>query len=240
MRMRPLFLTAALVWSTTATSAQNMPGNTAVQNPQASQTGAASSAASGGQNSQPQLNQQVRIGPLEESHQHRPGLIRRALGGVVSDAGQATMALIGTTILNQSPDLPPDMETNPEWPFREPHRKAIFTVNWVDGSTAKVSRLPDGSWQILGGGRRIILQPIGGGSFAMTGDYGNMATMSPRPGGGFTILRADGTVQQVIPREGGGFTVSGNHGVTATILPGMAGGKNVIRGGNGMSSGFIQ
>ena len=185
------------------------------------------------------LNPVTPAGILSESQGHSPGLIRRAIGGVVNDAGHAAMALVGTTILNQGLDLPPDDASSPQWPFREPHRKAVFVVNWVDGSTAKVSRLPDGSWQILGGGRRFVMQPEGEGKFALFGDYGTMATMTPRPGGGFTIIKADGTVEQVLPRAGGGFTVNGVNGTIATILPGVDGKKQVIRGSS-LSSGFIQ
>jgi hypothetical protein len=149
------------------------------------------------------------------------------------------MALVGTTILNQGIDLPPDDDSKPEWPFNEPHRKALYIVDWADGSTAKISRLPDGTLQILGGGKRYMLQPESEGSYAMYGDFGSMATITPRPGGGYTICKADGTVEQVLPREGGGFTVTGRSGVIATILPGVGGKKHVIRG-SAFSSGFIQ
>jgi hypothetical protein len=186
------------------------------------------------------LNGGNKAGILSQSQQqHEPGLVARALGGLVSDAAHATMALVGTTIMNQGVDLPPDDASSPQWPFNEPHRKALFYVDWADGTTAKISRLPDGSLQILGGGHRYTMQPEGEGSFALFGDYGSMATVTPRPGGGFTICKADGTVEQVLPRAGGGFTVNGANGVIATILPGVNGKKHVIRG-RSFSSGFIQ
>lgn len=170
---------------------------------------------------------------------HQPGFLTRTIGGAVSDVGHAAVAIVGATIGNQGIDLPPDDASAPEWPFSEPNRKALFTVTWSDGSTGKISRLPDGSLQILGSGHRYTLQPIGGGSFALLGDYGSMATMTPRMDGGFTILDADGTVEQVLPREGGGFTITGVHGVVATILPGPTG-RHHILGSKHYSSGFLQ
>jgi len=183
-----------------------------------------------------QVNDQQGI--LSNQSQGHHGLLRRALGGAASDVGHATVALLGATILNQSPDLPPDDASKPEWPFNEPNRKALAYVNWADGSTAKMARLPDGSLQIIGSGKRYVLQPEGDGAFAMMGDYGSMASVTPRLDGGYTIIRADGRSSQVLPREGGGFNVVNSAGrITATILPGP-GGKHMIRG-NGMSDGFL-
>lgn len=179
-------------------------------------------------------------GILSQSDGHKSGVITRALGGAASGIGHATAALLGTTLLNQGIDLPPDDASSPEWPFREPNRKALYYVNWADGSSSKVSRLPDGSIQILGSGHRIVMQPEGDGRYAMFGDYGTMATVAPLPGGGYTITRADGTVSHVMPRDGGGFNIVNSDGVlTATMIPGVGGKKHMIQG-HGFSHGFIQ
>lgn len=183
-----------------------------------------------------QVNSQQGI--LSQSQGHKHGIITRALGGAASDVGHATMALIGTTILNQGVDLPPDDASEPEWPFREPNRKAMYYVNWADGSSSKVSRLPDGTVQILGAGKRLMLQPEGDGNYAMFGDYGSMATVTPRLDGGYTIIRADGRSQQILPRPGGGFNVCDAHGsLIATITPGVGNSKHIR--GQGFSSGFL-
>ncbi|MBX9687424.1 MAG: hypothetical protein K2X27_12025 [Candidatus Obscuribacterales bacterium] len=171
-----------------------------------------------------------------QGHESHKGIIRRALGGAASDVGHVTLALLSS---NLNPDLPPDEAMEPVWPFKEPNRKTMFTVNWADGSDAKVSRLPDGSIQIIGSGKRFILQPEGDGKFAMIGDYGSFATVLPRPGGGYTIMRDDGRNSFVIPRPGGGFDVKSATGdVTAVILPGPNGTKHIR--GDGFSDGFMQ
>lgn len=158
---------------------------------------------------------------------HQKGIMKKVLEGAATVPTNAVVSLLlGGT------DLPPDDASAPEWPFINPHRKTLATVTWTDGSTAKMSRLPDGSYQILGGGRRYVMQPESEGSFALFGDYGSMATVTRRPGGGFTIIKADGHIEQVVPREGGGFLVQDNTGVIATILPGMDGGHHVMRGGS--------
>ncbi|MBX9724531.1 MAG: hypothetical protein K2X81_24200 [Candidatus Obscuribacterales bacterium] len=185
------------------------------------------------------VNRLTSQGIMSQSSGHQPGIITRALGGVVTDAAHATMALVGTTILNQGIDLPPDDASKPEWPFNEPHRKTMYTVNWTDGSTANISRLPDGSLQILGSGRRLVMQPESGGSFAMFGDFGSMATLDPRPGGGFTLTKDDGSIETILPREGGGFVVTSSKGVIATILPGMNGRHHII-GSKHVASGFLE
>ena len=172
---------------------------------------------------------------------HQPGFLVRSLGGAVTDVAHATVSLVGATIINQSPDLPVDEATNPEWPFKEPHRQVLYTVTWADGSTGRINKLPNGSYQILGSGRYYSLEPTGGGSYIMAGDYGNMATVSPRMGGGYTIINADGSVKQVVPREGGGYVIEGSQGVTATIMPGPGPKpKKHIFGGNHYSSGFLE
>ncbi len=176
-------------------------------------------------------------GILHKSSGHKRGLIARALGGAASDAGHAAVAVVGSLVMSQGIDLPPDSNSNPEWPSPNIYRKGLYTVEWADGSLAKISHLPDGSLQILGSGHRFILQPEGEGTYAMFGDYGTMATVTPRPGGGYTITKADGTVEQVLPRAGGGFVVSGKHGVLATILPGVDGSKHIR--GSGYSSGLM-
>lgn len=174
----------------------------------------------------------------DDSDGHKPGIITRALGGAATGLGHATAAVLGATILNQSPDLPPDDASSPEWPFSEPRRKALYYVYWADGSSSKVSRLPDGSIQILGSGRRYVLQPESDGKFAMFGDYGSMASVTPYPGGGYTISRADGNISHVLPREGGGYNVVNADGtVTATIMPGLNGKKHVQA--HGFSHGFL-
>lgn len=245
----------ALVNSNINHSTSNLPSESATQNSssqgpmlrapissQASESNPAqtSSVASSSQNRPGSLvNPMSAQGILASQNGHQKhGVITRAMGGLVSDAAHATMALVGTTILNQGIDLPPDDASAPEWPFNEPHRKAIYTVSWADGSTANISRLPDGSLQILGSGKRYVLQPESGGSYALLGDYGSFATITPRLGGGYTIIKADGVTEQVLPREGGGFVVEGPRGVVATILPGVGGKKHIIRG-SGYSSGFI-
>jgi hypothetical protein len=230
-------LPAVLAFATTA-SGQDLSGPIYENNsPSASRTASVdnSTTASTGL-----LNPVAPSGILSQSKGHRPGILTRALGGLVTDSAHAAVALVGSTILNQSPDLPPDDETAPQWPFKEPPRKALFTVDWADGSCAKVSKLPDGSLQILGGGRRYMMQPAGDGKFFLFGDYGTMATVTRRPGGGFTIIKADGTVEQVLPLQGGGFTVNGPGGVVmATILPGVAGKKQVVRDRGLSSAGFM-
>lgn len=177
-------------------------------------------------------------GILSQSQGHKHGLLARTLGGAAADVGHATLAVMSATVFNQSIDLPPDDASKPEWPFNEPHRKALYYITWADGSTSKISRLPDGTVQILGSGRRYVMQPESDGSFAMMGDFGSMASVTPRPGGGYTIVKADGTREDVLPREGGGFVVSGKNGIVATIIPGVAGSKHIR--GSGYSSGFLQ
>lgn len=177
-------------------------------------------------------------GIMSTSQGHKHGIIARTIGGAVSDAAHASVALVGATIINQSPDLPPEEESNPEWPFLNRKRKALYVINWSDGTQSTISRLPNGSLQIFGGGKFYTLQPTGEGSYAMMGDYGHFATVSPRPGGGFVIMNADGSVKQVVPNETGGFTVQGSHGLTATVVPGPTG-KHHIFGNKNFSSGSI-
>lgn len=177
-------------------------------------------------------------GIMATTQGHKHGIIARTIGGAVADAAHASVALVGATIINQSPDLPPEEESNPEWPFLNRKRKTDFVINWSDGTQSTISRLPNGSLQIFGGGKFYTLQPTGEGSYAMMGDYGHFATVSPRPGGGFIIMNADGSVKQVIPNESGGFDVKGNHGLTATIVPGPTG-KHHIFGNKHFSSGSI-
>ena len=154
------------------------------------------------------------------------GIIRKVLEGAVTEPANAAVSF-----LFMGTDLPPDDATNPEWPFMNPHRKTLATVTWTDGSSAKMSRLPDGSYQILGSGKRFIMQAESEGSYALMGDYGSMATMTRRPGGGFVIIKADGHVEQVVPRQGGGYIIEDTNGVIATILPG-ADSAHVMRGGS--------
>lgn len=178
-------------------------------------------------------------GIMTTAQGHKHGIIARTIGGAVSDAAHASVALVGATIINQSPDLPPEEESNPEWPFLNRKRKALSVINWADGTQSTISRLPNGSLQIFGGGKFYTLQPTGEGSYAMMGDYGHFATVSPRPGGGYVILNADGSSKQVIPNESGGFTVQGSHGVVAaTIMPGPTG-KHHIFGNKSFSSGSM-
>lgn len=184
------------------------------------------------------LNQLSSQGIYSESQGHKHGVVVRALGGAAADVGHATLGFVSAMVSNQGIDLPPDDASSPEWPFNEPHRKAMYYITWADGSTAKISRLPDGSLQILGSGKRYVMQPEGEGSYAMFGDFGTMASMTPRPGGGFTIVKADGTTEQVIPRDGGGFVVENKNGIVATILPGVNGSRHIR--GSGYSSGFMQ
>lgn len=250
----PLSLTLLLSQSAMATTApasgaQNVTSSPSNAAPVASSSSDASfqpaqsaaGAASGKGTLRPYLpsNQVGTQGIQSTSQGHQHGIVARALGGAITDAAHATVALVGATIGNQSPDLPPDDADNPEWPFKEPNRKALYTITWSDGSTGKISRLPDGTIQILGSGKRYMLQPIGGGSYAMVGDWGSMATVSPRMDGGFTIMNADGRVSQVIPREGGGFLIENAHGVTATILPGPSGSHHIF-GGKHYATGVMQ
>ena len=177
-------------------------------------------------------------GIMTTTQGHKHGIIARTIGGAVSDAAHASVALVGATIINQSPDLPPEEESNPEWPFVNRKRKALYVINWSDGTQGTISRLPNGSLQIFGGGKFYTLQPTGDGSYAMMGDYGHFATVTPRMDGGFMIMNADGSVKQVIPNGSGGFDVKGNHGLTATIMPGPTG-KHHIFGNKNYSSGSI-
>lgn len=174
------------------------------------------------------LNQVSATGILSDSasgHQ-KHGILHKALEGAVVQPANAAISF-----LFMGTDLPPDDASAPEWPFLNTPRKTLATVTWTDGSSAKMSRLPDGTYQILGGGKRYILQPEAEGSFALMGDYGSMATMSRRPGGGYVIIKADGHVEQVIPRQGGGFIIEDSSGVVATVLPG-ADSQHIMRGGN--------
>lgn len=165
----------------------------------------------------------------EDSRPHHSLL--HALGDTAQGIGHAAVTLVGATIGDNDIDLPPDTQDNPSWPFIEHKRKAVYTVYWPNGATGAITRLPDGSYQLCGNGRRMTMQPVQGGAFALMGEDGTMGTLTPRLDGGYTLMAADGSSAAVLPRQGGGFNIYNQRGQVAMILPGPAGSKHIIAGG---------
>ncbi len=160
-----------------------------------------------------------------------PGPFRRLLKSAADEVGGTAAALIGATIGDADIDLPPDSEDNPSWPLSAPRRSAMYTVYWTNGSTAKISRTPEGSYCVTGGGHCMTLQKEPGGVFALLGEDGSMGTLTPRLDGGYTLIKSDGTSSMLLPRQGGGFNVVSERGTVATIIPGPGGSRHVFAGG---------
>lgn len=160
----------------------------------------------------------------------QPGPLRKLLKSAADEVGGTAAALIDATIGDTDINLPPDTEDNPSWPFRSPHSSALYTVYWTNGSSAKISKTPEGSYCVTGGGHCITLQKEPGGVFAMLGEDGTMGTLTPRLDGGYTLIRSDGTSAMLLPRQGGGFNVVNEKGTIATIIPGPGRSRHVFTG----------
>jgi hypothetical protein len=165
------------------------------------------------------------------SKKKQPGPLRRFMHAAADEVGGTAAALVGATIGDCDTELPPDTEQNPSWPFSAPRRKALYTVYWTDGTTAKISKSPEGTFSVTGGGHSMTLQKEAGGVYALLGEDGSMGTLSPRPGGGYTLMKGDGSTSVLLPRPDGGFSVVNAQGaVVATIVPGPGGSRHVFSG----------
>lgn len=178
---------------------------------------------------QQQLQQQQQGKSQKKFSSKQPGPLRRYLHTAVDGVAGATVSLLTDTL---NTDLPPDSADNPDWPFPKGHHKSLYTVYFPNGGTAKISKLPDGSFCLTGDGRCITIQKLAGGTYAMMGEDGSMGTLTPRLDGGYTLMRPDGTNAVIAPRAGGGFNVLGAQGNMATILPGPGGSSHHVFSGN--------
>jgi hypothetical protein len=167
----------------------------------------------------------------QSQQKKQPGPLRRLLHSAADEVGGTAAALIGATIGDADIELPPDTEQNPSWPFSAPRRKALYTVYWTNGTTAKISKSPEGTYSVTGGGHAMTLQKESGGVYALLGEDGSMGTLTPRMGGGYTLMKGDGTTSLLLPRPDGGFNVVNEQGnVVATIIPGPGGSRHVFSG----------
>lgn len=159
-----------------------------------------------------------------------PGPLRRLMKGAVDEVGGTAAALVGAAIGDSDIELPPDTEQNPSWPFSAPRRTALYTVYWTDGTSAKISKSPEGSYCVTGGGHCMTLQKEQNGMYALLGEDGSMGTLSPRLDGGYTLMKGDGSLLLLLPRPDGGFTVMSNQRTVATIIPGPGRSRHVFSG----------
>ena len=162
----------------------------------------------------------------------QPGPLHRFLHAAADEVGGTAVALVGATIGNSDIDLPPDMEDNPSWPFNAPRRKSDYTIYWTNGASSKISRMPDGSLCVIGGGHSATIQKEPGGGFAILGEDGSMATLTPRLDGGYTLMKPDGSGATLLPRPGGGFNLVSSRGNVAVIIPGPGGNTGHVFSGS--------
>ncbi|MBY0548981.1 MAG: hypothetical protein K2W95_17040 [Candidatus Obscuribacterales bacterium] len=166
----------------------------------------------------------------------QPGPLNRlwhaTVNTVAADVGGVGSAAAALLTGGMDTDLPPDMEEKPEWPFPEKKRNSMYTIYWPNGAKSKVTKMPDGSVSVIGGGHSMTFQKTPGGSYAVLGEDGSLGTLAPRMDGGYTITRPDGTSAALIPRQNGGFNVVSPQGNVATVVPGPGGESHHVFSGN--------